>query len=199
VSIKFYSAALLATVAAAVTVAASVADSQSAFRKLGAIESGALTPGSRVTFTRPEIDGWVRDEAKARVPQGLSNVRVDLAYGRVTGYCDIDFLKLRQAATGNDPNSILNSRLMKSLFAGERPVTITARFTSANGRAKVDVEKVEISGVPIQGAALDFVIANYVRPTFPDIKVNEFFPLQYGIDRFTISQPGVTVYLKSKR
>ncbi len=42
---------------------------------------------------------------------------------------------------------------MKNLFAGERPVMVTARFSSANGKARVDVERVEISGVPIQGSA----------------------------------------------
>lgn len=174
--------------------AASVADSQSAFRKLGAIETGAVRPGSRVSFSRPEIDAWLHDEAKARVPQGVNNLRLDLQDNRATAQADIDFLKVRQATNGGDPGW-----LIKNLFAGERPVMVTARFSSANGHARVDVERVEISGVPIQGAALDFVIANYVRPTFPDVKVNESFALDYGVDRFTVAPPGVTVFIRARR
>jgi hypothetical protein len=184
----------VAVVALAGVLAASIADSQSAFRKLGAIQAGAVKPGSRVGFSRPEIDSWLNDEAKARVPQGLNNVHLDLEDSRATGHADIDFLKVQKATSGGDPGW-----LMKNLFAGERPVVVTARFSSANGKARVDVERVEISGVPIQGAALDFVIANYVRPTFPDVKVNEPFALQYGVDRFTVAPPGVTVYMAPRR
>ena len=184
----------VALLAMAGALAASVADSQSAFRKLGAIETGAVKPGSRVSFSRPEIDSWLQDEAKARVPQGVRGLRLDLQDNRVTGYANIDFLKLRQASDASDPGW-----LIRSLFAGERPVVVTARFSSANGKARVDVERVEISGVAIQGAALDFVIANYVRPTFPDVKVNEPFALQYRVERFTVAPPGVTVIIQPRR
>jgi hypothetical protein len=88
---------------------------------------------------------------------------------------------------------------MKNLFAGEHPVTVTARFESANGRARVDVERVEISGVAIEGRALDFVIAQYVRPTFPDVKVNEWFPLRFGVDRFAVAPGGLTVLMAGRR
>jgi hypothetical protein len=171
----------------------SVADTQSAFRKLGAIERGGVKPGTRLNFTKPEIDGWIQDEAKSHVPQGLDHVRLDLSDGRVTGYANIDFLKVRQAS-GGDPGW-----LMKNLFAGERPVTVVARVSSAGGRARVDVERVEISGVPIQGAALDFVIANYVRPTFPDVKVDEWFALQYGVERIAVAGTGVTVVMGRRK
>jgi hypothetical protein len=124
----------------------------------------------------------------------LTGVRLDLSAGRVVGYANIDFLKVRQAAGGADPGW-----LMKTLFAGERPVVVTARFSSANGKARADVERVEISGVAIEGRTLDFVIENYVRPTFPDVKVNEWFALSYGVDRFTIGPQGVVVQMAMKR
>ncbi len=173
---------------------ASTADVQSAFQKLGAIESGAAKPGTRVAFTRPEIDAWIVDEARSHVPQGLTGARLELSQGRIVGHAVIDFLKVHQAAGGSDPGW-----LIKSLFAGERPVSVTARFQSANGRARADVERVEISGVPIEGRALDFVIENYVKPTFPDVKVNEWFPLHFGVDRFTIAPNGVVVTMAARR
>jgi hypothetical protein len=176
-----------------VLLAADVGDSQSAFRKLAAIENGAAAPGSRIGFTPSELNAWMRDEAKARVPQGVRDLRIDLADGRATGYATIDFLKIRQAATGEEPGW-----LRKNLFAGERPVVVTARFASQNGRARVDVERVEISGIAIEGHTLDFVIDDYLRPTFPDVMVNEWFRLRFGIDRFTVSARGVTV-VKGRR
>jgi hypothetical protein len=169
---------------------ASIADSKSTYKKLDAIEAGRVPRGSRVSFSRPEIDGWLQDSAKYHVPRGLTGLRLDMTESRATAYANIDFLKVQQATTGGDPGW-----LVKNLFAGERPVVVTARFSSANGRARVDVERVEISGVPIEGRALDFVIANYVRPTFPDVKANEWFDLHYGVERFTLGSPGVTVFM----
>jgi hypothetical protein len=183
--------AMVVVVAAFSQVTASVNDSQSALRKLGAIEAGTIPHGSRVAFSRPEVDGWLQDEARYHVPHGLSNLRLELTPSQATASANIDFLKVQQATTGGDPGW-----LMKNLFAGERPVVVTVHFDAANGRARVDVERVEISGVPIEGRALDFVIANYVRPTFPDVKVDEWFPLHYGVDRFTVGPGGVTVFVK---
>jgi hypothetical protein len=171
-------------------IGAGLADSQSAARKLSAIQTGATRPGSRIFFTPAELNAWMRDEARARVPQGVRNLRLELGYNRATGFADIDFLKLHQSATGQPPGW-----LMKNLFAGERPVTVVARFQSRNGQARVDVERVEISGIAIEGATLQFVIDNYVRPTFPDVKVDEWFGLRYGIERFTVAPAGVTVVI----
>jgi hypothetical protein len=165
-------------------------DAESAFRKLARIEAGTAAPGSRIVFTPAEVNAWIRAEAKARVPQGVRDVRIELGDGRATGYATIDFLKIRQAATGEQPGWLL-----KNLFAGERPVVVTARFASGRSRARVDVERVEISGIAIEGHMLEFVIEDYLRPTFPDVVVNEWFGLRFGIERFALTRAGVTVVI----
>ena len=185
---KIHCAAVLAT---GLLFPASVPDSISAFQKLSAIEAGSAGRGARISFSPSELNAWMREEAKSRAPQGVRNLRLDLTPGGATGYADIDFLKVRQAATGEQAGW-----LMRNLFAGERPVVVKARFESQNGRARVEVERVEISGVAVEGRTLDFVVENYVRPTFPDVKVNEWFGLRYGIDHFTVAQAGVTVVMR---
>jgi hypothetical protein len=84
---------------------------------------------------------------------------------------------------------------MKNLFAGERPVTVKVRFDSRNRRARVDVDRVEVSGVPIEGATLDFLIQTWLRPTFPDVKINQWFDLQYRVDRFTVQPAGASIFI----
>jgi hypothetical protein len=165
-------------------------DADSAFRKLAKIEAGTSAAGSRIVFTPAEVNAWIRAETKARVPQGVRDVRIELGDGRATGYATIDFLKIRQAATGEQAGWLL-----KNLFAGERPVVVTARFASGQSRARVDVERVRISGIAIEGRALEFAIEDYLRPTFPDVVVNEWFGLRFGIARFTVTRAGVTVIM----
>jgi hypothetical protein len=167
-------------------------DSSTAAKKLTAIESGAPGRGSKIHFSKDEVNAWMRDEAKARAPRSVTGLRVDLGESRATGYARIDFVTLRREITGEQPGWFA-----RNLFSGERPVVVIARFESRNGQARVNVERVEVSGMAIEGRMLDFLIDDYLRPAFPDARVNEWFGLRYGIDRFTVSPPGLTVVMGS--
>ena len=182
---------LIASLVFALALSAAAYDAQSAWRKLEFIERGHPSPGTRVQFTPAEINAWLADEARVRAPKAARNLRLELGNGRATGYGEIDFLQLHQAATGATPNWLL-----KNLLAGERPVRVSAIFHSENGRGRVDVERVEISGIAIDGPALDFLIENFVRPMFPYATIAEWFPLQYGVDHVAVSATGVAVVMR---
>jgi hypothetical protein len=164
------------------------AEAQSAQRKFNAIRDGRIPAGSSVLITAAELNSWVGAEAKTYFPEGLRNPRLEFGDGEVTGYALIDFLKLRQAATGEAPGWVA-----KNLFAGERPVTIVVRIESSDGRARVDVESVAISGIQIEGRVLDFLIQNYLIPEFPKAKVNQWFDLAFRIDHIAIGPRGASV------
>lgn len=155
-------------------------------RKLALIEQEHQKPGSRVTMTRAEWNAWVADGA----PVGVTHVRIDLGTNRITAFANVDFLKVDRAS-GDAPNWLL-SRLLE----GDRPVTVTARIQSGKGRVRVDVERVQISGVALEGKALDFLIQAYVLPTYPDAKVGQWIPLSHRMDRIEIDPRTVTVVLK---
>ena len=97
----------------------------------------------------------------------------------------------RSYYTGDAPNWLLSK-----LLEGDRPVTVTARIESARGRVRVDVERVQISGVPVEGRTLDFLIQEYVIPAHPDAKVSQWIPLRHRMDRIEIAPQTVTVVLK---
>lgn len=172
----------------ALPAATSVADI--AHQKFARIETAKLPPGTRVDLSAAELNAWAADEARLYAPGAARNIKLQLTTGGATGSLLIDFLKLRQAATGEQAGW-----LMKNLFAGEKQVTVTAHFESKNRRARVNVDRVEISGVPIEGTTLDFLIQNWLRPTFPDVRINEWFDLGYRMDRFTVSPAGVQVII----
>ena len=84
---------------------------------------------------------------------------------------------------------------MAKLLDGERPVRVTTRIVSANGKATVEVQKVEISGLSVDGETLDFLIRNFVLPQYPDAAVNRPFELGHRIDRLEVLPGGVNVYI----
>lgn len=169
---------------------AAISPADSARQKFGRIEREELRAGARVDISAAELNAWAADESRAYAPGAVRNLKLELGVGGASGSGLFDFLKLRQAATRESPGW-----LMKNLFAGERLVTVKARFESRGRRARVDVDRVEISGVAIEGATLDFLIQNWLRPTFPDVKINQWFDLGFRMDRFTVNPAGVSVYI----
>jgi hypothetical protein len=172
---------------AASLVGAAYDDYDSAKRKLDSIEADRLHPGARVTLTFPELNALVAKEA----PAGVRNPHLRASARDVaTGAALIDFGKLERS-TGRQPGW-----LMSKLLDGERPVSVTARIRSSGGRATVDIERVEISGLAIDGSTLDFLIQNFLIPMYPDAVIGKPFVLGHDIDRLDVTPAAVAVQLK---
>jgi hypothetical protein len=167
----------------------SSADYLSAKRKFDLIEKDRLSRGTRVELTSAELNAWVEQEVPSVAPQGVRNPRLDLGQQHATGAALIDFGKL-QRAQGNDPGW-----LMSKLLDGERPVRVTTRIRSAGGQATVDVERVEISGVVIDGQALDFLIRNFLLPMYPNAVIGRPFELGNRIERLDVRPGSVGVVI----
>ena len=167
--------------------AAAYTEYASACRKLELIESARLARGARVELTAAELNAWVAREAAAL--DGVRNPRLQLGADTATGEALIDFGRVRRAQ-GYHPGW-----LMGKLLDGERPVKVTARIHSSAGTARVDVERVEISGAVIEGRALDFLIDNVLLPNYPDAAIGRPFELGHRIERLDVQSRAVGVVI----
>jgi hypothetical protein len=164
---------------------ASRTDYLSAKRKFTNIEKYQVAAGSRVALTSQEINAYVQTELPQVAPPGIREPKVELQGNNVaSGRAMVDFVKLR-SAQGKPPGWIL-----RNLLQGEHELAVTTRVRSANGTATVDIQRVEIEGIPISGAALDFLIKNYLIPHYPTAKIGQPIPLKYRMERLEV-QPGV--------
>jgi hypothetical protein len=160
---------------------------QAAKQKIDLIEADRLRRGARVTLTYPELEAWASHDA----PDGVSNLRIQVdASGAATGSALVDFARVRRAQ-GQPPGWF-----MSKLLEGERPVSVTARVRSSGGTAVVDVQRVEISGIVIDGSTLDFLIQNILLPLYPTAAIGRPFELGHRIDRFDIAQKSVAVVIR---
>jgi hypothetical protein len=167
--------------------AATAADSDyaSAQKKLDQIEAGNLRAGTRVVLSAQEVTAW----SAQQVPNGVRNPKVELGAGTAIGSALIDFGKLRRAQ-GHPPGW-----LMAKLLDGERPVRVTVRIRSSNGQATVDVERVEIAGLQIDGQTLDFLIQNFLLSMYPDAIVGQPFEIGSRVDRIEVAPGAATVVI----
>lgn len=161
----------------------------SARKKVAAIESDRLPPGSRISFSPRELNAYVERELLPDFPPGIREPLLELGSGTATGGALVDFAKVRRAQ-GKEPGWLL-SRLLE----GERPVKVVTRIQSGGRRATVDVESVEVSGMTLDGPMLDFLIRNYLLPNYPEAKVGQPFELGHRIDRLEIGPSAVTVVI----
>jgi hypothetical protein len=84
---------------------------------------------------------------------------------------------------------------MSKLLDGERPVTVTARVRSAGGTVTVDVKRVEISGLEMDGEVLDFLVRNFVVPMYPEALLGRPMPMAFHIERLQVAPTGVAVLI----
>lgn len=162
-------------------------------RKIESIAEERLRPGATVSLTVSEINAYVRAEAASAIPQGFRNIVIFLpAAGRATGEGIVDFSKL------GSPQSA-RSWLWRWLLEGERPVSVAVSVESGGGSAVVRIERVEISGVPVEGRALEFLLDTFVRPRYPDAKIGEPFALRHNMEAVLVEPERVVVKIKGQR
>jgi hypothetical protein len=163
---------------------------RSALAKLHMIENGEAKRGSVIFFSLQEINSWAYYMVPGIVPEGIRNQKVTLGTDSGSAYALMDFLRMRHAQ-GKATNW-----MMSKLIEGERPVTIAIHLESSGGFCKVDLTKVEISGVAATGTVLDFMIKTFFLPLYPTAHIGERFEIGYNIDRIEIRPAGVRVTMK---
>ena len=161
----------------------------SAQRKLDSIADEKLKRGAVVVLSPQEINAWLHEKAVKAFPEGLRNEHVDLGSGTVDGSALVDLMKIQK-------NKSSMNALIGRLIEGERPLKISIRVESSNGRATVFLTRVELSGVALDGSILEFLIKQFIQPRYPDIKINQPFDLDYNIDHIEIQPSGVRVLIK---
>lgn len=181
---------LLACVLAAFLRQAFASTSYTQFKqKTAMIVDGKAAPGSRIVFTKPQIDAFLNEEAIRIIPGSVYGAHVELGYGRAAGGASVNFVKLLQAR-GTPPGW-----LFTKMFEGWKPVRAAIRVQSGGGQATIYLEKLELSGMPVPNMLLDFIMRHFAQSYSPDIRLGKPFPLNHRIERLELAPGGLAVVI----
>lgn len=182
--------AIVALLGAAAVVGAPLDDLRTATRKIDDIKNDRLNAGSTVDLNLRELNAWVRGQVPAGVRD--ATLRIDVP-GVATGTAMVDLAKVSRSQ-GFEPGWLL-----EKLLEGEHPVKVTARIRSAKGSATVDVQRVEISGLEMDGKTLEMLIQYVVLPIYPNAAVGRPFELGHNIERLDVQPAAVRVVIGTNR
>ena len=159
-------------------------------RKIASIVEGKAAPGSRVLFTKPELDAFLNEEVIQLAHGSVYGAHVDLGYGRASGGASVNFVKLLQVR-GASPGW-----LVTRMFEGWKPLRAWARLESSGGRATVYLEKLELSGMTLPATLVDFIMRQFAQRYSPDMRLGQPFGLKHRIERLELSPAGFTVVMR---
>lgn len=155
-------------------------------RKVDLITSGRMRKGASVTFTAKQLLALGMAEAEKKMPGAIRNPALRLGEQRAIGTALIDFSKLQSEKPG----------LMPKFFSGPQEIRAYAETFSGGGKMTIRPIRVEISGLVIEGYALQFFIKNFLLPHYPDAMVDRPFLLSWDIDRIEVTPSLVKVWRK---
>jgi hypothetical protein len=151
---------------------------------------GVKTPRS-TAFTQAETNSYLKYNAKDLLPTGMTQPEITLiGQGRLSGKAIIDLDVVRQKSSSGgwfDPTSYLTGKL---------PVTASGRVITGDGKARFEIDRAEVSGVPIPRSFLAQMV-NFFTRTADNPKgssIDDTFEMPANIRRIDVESARFTVH-----
>jgi hypothetical protein len=143
------------------------------------------------TFTQAETNSYLKFNAVELLPTGLTQPEITMhGQNRVSAKAivDLDIVRKKQSSGGwFDPTSYLTGKLL---------VTAAGRVITGDGKGRVELERAEVSGVPIPKTFLNQLVNFFTRTADnPNgSTVDDVFELPAKIKRIDSEQGRFTVH-----
>ena len=142
-------------------------------------------------FTQAETNSYLKYKAGDLLPTGLTQPELTIVgEGRVTGRAvvDLDIVRRKQSSGGwFDPTSYLTGKL---------PVTASGRIVTWDGKGKFELERAEVSGLPIPKSFLAQMVNFFTRTADnpQGSSIDDTFELPAEIQRIDVDASRWTVH-----
>lgn len=147
------------------------------------------TPDQKPTqITMEELNAWV-NEGGVTLPAGVERVKFSSEPAVLTAHTRVDFDRLTGGKFSSNP--------LMYLFTGTHEVSVSSQASGAGGMGTVRVDRVEIDGVRVPRAALEYFVENYLKPRYGEnVGLDSQFRLPARIDMAILGENSVTLTQK---
>jgi hypothetical protein len=158
----------------------------SAEKKLQAMDeysAGTSHAGKTTVLTDAELNAFFA-EGGVKLPDGVSDLRIDDQAGVVNGSAQVDFDKVTAKNRSNN--------MLMMIFTGVHTVRVRAEASGAKGRAHVKIGLVSLDGLEIPPAALELFVQKYLQPKYPEADLDAVFGMPNRVDAVTLGDHQIT-------
>jgi hypothetical protein len=159
-------------------------------RKLDHIRDNAALPHpdpAPTVITEEEANDYFA-AGRVKLPQGVKKVSLEGKSGVIDAVVNVDFDEVRAGQRSSNP--------LLSIFSGLHNVQLQADAAASDGQGKVHVRSVMIDSVEVPRIALEFFVAKFVTPKYPNVGLDSQFQMPSRIDAATVGYHKVTVTQK---
>jgi hypothetical protein len=148
-------------------------------------EKNARAGARRTPLSESELNSWFAYHAQPLIPRGISEPVISIVgQGKLSGRAivDLDTVAKKRATGGMlDPWSYVG---------GKMPVAVTGILHTKDGIGRFQVERAEVSGVPVPKVLLQELVAYYTRTeNHPNgVNVDDPFELPANIRQIEVGQ-----------
>jgi hypothetical protein len=140
----------------------------------------------RTRVTEDELNSWFMYRAQPVLPAGVSQPQVTiLGEGRLAGQAviDLDAVAKRRSSSGGAFDPL-------SLIGGKVPVTVSGILHTRDGMARFEVQRAEMSGIPVPVSVLQEVLTYYSRSDErpQGVRLDDVFTLPANIRQIEVGE-----------
>jgi hypothetical protein len=140
----------------------------------------------RTRLTEDELNSWFMYRAQPVLPAGVSQPQITIVgEGRVAGQAtiDLDAVAKRRSSGGGAFDPL-------SLIGGKVPVSVSGILHTRDGQARFEVQRAEMSGIPVPVTVLQEVLTYYSRSDErpQGVRLDDVFALPANIRQIEVGQ-----------
>jgi hypothetical protein len=149
---------------------------QTKIDRIRSAEKTNRSAGRQTEVSEHELESYVVFLLKDEIPARIEFFDVQLTPGAVAADIRLTFAS---NSTGNP--------VVDALIAGTHSLFLKGRLQAADSRGKFDLEEVRLDGIPVPTILIESLIARYVKPEYPEVDLNQPFPMPWGMESLSIS------------
>lgn len=155
-------------------------------QRQGAATTSQGVGARRTRLTEDELNSWFVFRAQPVLPAGVSQPQITIVgEGRLAGQAtiDLDAVSKRRSSGGGAFDPL-------SLIGGKVPVSVSGILHTRDGQARFEVQRAEMSGIPVPVTVLQEVLTYYSRSDErpQGVRLDDVFSLPANIRQIEVGQ-----------
>jgi hypothetical protein len=134
-------------------------------------------PSDTVEVSEAELESYVLYSLREEIPARVDSIDVQLTPGVVAADTKMTF--------GSSPT---RNPLIDALISGTHQLFVKGKLTASGGNGKFTLEEARVDGIPVPIILIETLVDRYVKPKYPQVKLDEPFAMPWGIEDLTITQ-----------